>query len=222
MPDSVRLTKQAVSLGCAAVLILPPFYDKDVSDDGLLAHFAEVINRVGDARLKIYLYHIPPFAPVGFSLSLIERLLKAYPDTIVGIKDSSGDWANTQAMLDAFPDFDVLVGSETFLLANLRAGRGRISATANVNPAAIVDLCDKWRAGGRGHGPGRAHGCPDDHPGPSYDSGAQGDCCPLRRRSRLGDGAAAIGGSDGRAAVDADARAGGQWLRHAPIATATP
>ena len=147
IPDTVRLTRDAVRLGCPGVLMLPPFYYKGVSDDGLYAYYAEVIERVGDARLRIYLYHIPPVAQVGISLGLIERLIKRYPETVVGIKDSSGEWDNTKAMLDAFPDFDVFPGAETFLLDAMRGGgAGCISATANVNPAAIVTLFRNWQA----------------------------------------------------------------------------
>jgi 4-hydroxy-tetrahydrodipicolinate synthase len=147
--DSVRLTAHAVKAGCAGVLMLPPFYYKDVSDEGLFRNFAEVIERVGDARLQIYLYHIPPVSQVPISLPLIERLLKAYPANIAGVKDSSGDWKNTKAMLDAFAaeGFDVFAGSESFLLANLRnGGKGCISATANVNPAAIHHLYLNWKS----------------------------------------------------------------------------
>lgn len=150
LSDTVRLTAHAVRLGCAGVLMLPPFYYKGVSDEGLFRSFAEVIERVGDARLRVYLYHIPPVSQVPLSLALIERLLKAYPRTIAGIKDSSGDWSNTKAMLDAFAagGFDVFAGSETFLLANLRhGGRGCISATANVNPSAIHALYAHWHEG---------------------------------------------------------------------------
>jgi 4-hydroxy-tetrahydrodipicolinate synthase len=148
LTDSVRLSAHAVELGCAGVLMLPPFYYKGVSDEGLYRNFSEIIQRVGDARLRLYLYHIPPVAQVGISLALIERLLKGYPGTIAGIKDSSGDWANTQAMLDRFAPqgFDVFAGSETFLLATMRnGGKGCISATANVNPAAIAALYRQWR-----------------------------------------------------------------------------
>ncbi len=148
LTDSVRLTAHAVSRGCAGVLMLPPFYYKGVSDEGLYRAFAEIIERVGDSRLRVYLYHIPPVSQVPISLALIERLLADYPGTIAGVKDSSGDWANTKAMLDRFAaqGFDVFVGSETFLLANLRhGGRGCISATANVNPAAIHALYAGWR-----------------------------------------------------------------------------
>jgi len=147
LPDSVRLTRRAVELGVAGVLMLPPFYYKGVSDEGLFRNFAEVIERVGDARLRIYLYHIPPVSQVPISLALIERLLKAYPGTVAGVKDSSGEWKNTEAMLKAFPGiFDVFAGAETFLLANMRGGgAGCISATANINPAAIAALYAHWR-----------------------------------------------------------------------------
>jgi len=148
LPDSVRLTAHAVKLGCGGVLMLPPFYYKGVSDDGLFASFAEVIERVGEARLRVYLYHIPPVAQVPITLGLVERLLKAYPRQTAGMKDSGGDWNNTKAFLAAFAQsgFDVFAGAETFLLQNMRhGGRGCISATANVNPAAIARLYATWR-----------------------------------------------------------------------------
>ena len=149
LPDSVRLTAHAVRLGCAGVLMLPPFYYKGVSDEGLYRNFAEVIERVGDTRLRLYLYHIPPVAQVPITLNLIERLLKAYPEAVAGVKDSSGDWNNTRAMLDAFgaSGFDVFAGSEVFLLANMRGGgKGCITATGNVNPAAINRVYENWRS----------------------------------------------------------------------------
>src|SRR6266403_2370160 len=147
--ETVKLTAQAVEHGCAGVLMLPPFYYKDVSEEGLYRYFSEVVQRVGDARLRIYLYHIPPVAIVGITPKLVERLLNAYPNAIAGMKDSSGDWNNTKTFLDVFAEsagptrtgFDVFVGSESFLLANMRnRGAGTISATANVNPAAIHEL----------------------------------------------------------------------------------
>ena len=157
--ETVKLTAQAVGHGCAGVLMLPPFYYKDVSEEGLYRYFSEVVQRVGDARLKIYLYHIPPVAVVGITTGLVERLLAAYPNAIAGMKDSSGDWNNTKTFLNAFvarpagPDptaratrpFDAFVGSESFLLANMRnGGVGTISAAANVNPAAIHKLYTEW------------------------------------------------------------------------------
>lgn len=147
-PSTVLLTRRAVELGCAGVLMLPPFYYKGVSDEGLYRYFSEVIQRIADDRLKIYLYHIPPVAQVGITLPLIERLLTSYPSVIAGLKDSSGDWRNTQAMLERFgpQGFDVFAGSETFLLQTLRGGgAGCISATANVNAVAIHGLYQNWK-----------------------------------------------------------------------------
>jgi len=146
LTDSVRLTIEAVKLGCRGVLMLPPFYYKGVSDEGLYASYSEIIERVGDANLKIYLYHIPPISQIPLSISLIDRLVKQYPDTVVGVKDSSGDWGNTKKLLDSgWEDFQVFCGSESVLLENMRnGGAGCITATANVNPAAIRQLYQSW------------------------------------------------------------------------------
>src|SRR4030095_5386074 len=163
--ETVKLTAQAVERGCAGMLMLPPFYYKNVSEEGLYRYFREVVQRVAYMRLKNSLSHIPPVAIVGVTVKLVERLLTAYPNAIAGMKDSSGDWNNTKTFLDAFAvrarhgqsatgrvvstartarTFDVFVGSESFLLANMRnGGAGTISATANVNPAAIHNLYQK-------------------------------------------------------------------------------
>jgi 4-hydroxy-tetrahydrodipicolinate synthase len=147
LADAIVLTRHAVDLGCGGVLMLPPFYYKAPNENRLFGFFSEVIENVGDDRLKVYLYHIPPVAQVGFSLSLIGRLIKAFPDTVVGLKDSSGDWNNTAAILDAYPQFEVFPGSEIFLLDGLRKGAaGCISATCNVSAAAIRNVYDNWRS----------------------------------------------------------------------------
>lgn len=151
LSDSVALTHHAVSHGAPGVLMLPPFFYKGVSEEGLFANYSEIIQRVADRRLRIYLYHIPQVSQVGISLSLIERLLATYPDTIAGIKDSSGDWNNTQAMINEFgaQGFKVFAGSEPFLLQTLRAGgAGCITATGNVNPAPIARLYSTWQEEG--------------------------------------------------------------------------
>ena len=145
--DSVRLSKYATSKGVGGVLMLPPFYYKNVSDEGVFRNFAEIIEKVGDADLKIYLYNFPALSHVPFGLDLIGRLLKAYPDTIVGIKDSSGDLDNLKAMLKEFPGFSIFCGTESLLLENMRfGGAGCISATANVNSAAIHNLYENWQS----------------------------------------------------------------------------
>jgi len=148
LPDTIELSRHAVKAGCAGVLMLPPFYYKGVSDEGLFRSYAKVIEAVGDARLRIYLYHIPPVSQVAISLNLIDRLLKAYPGAIAGVKDSSGDWNNTAAMLKQFQPqgFDVFAGTETVLLQTMRGGgAGCITATGNVNPTAILRLYKTWQ-----------------------------------------------------------------------------
>ncbi len=148
LTDSVKMTREAVRMGCGGVLMLPPFYYKGVSDEGLFRNFSEVIERTGDERLRLYLYHIPPVSNVGISLELIDRLLSRYPGIVAGAKDSSGDWPNTKAMLERFKErgFDVFPGSEVFLLDGLRAGgKGCITATGNVNPGAINAVFQGWR-----------------------------------------------------------------------------
>ena len=149
LTDTVTLTKHAVESGCGGALMLPPFFYKNISDDALFRSFSEVIQRVGNDKLRVYLYHIPPVAQVPITPGVIERLLKAYPGTIAGIKDSSGDWSNTEMLLKNFQSdsFDVFCGSEVFLLQNMRGGgAGCITATGNVNPAMIHELFMNWQA----------------------------------------------------------------------------
>lgn len=147
LTDAITLTQHAVEMECGGCLMLPPFYYKAPSEEGLFRYFSEVIEAVGDDRLKVYLYHIPPIAQVGFTLPLIGRLMKAYPDTVVGLKDSSGDWANTKSILDEYPTLEIFPGSEAFLLDGLRSGSsGTISASANVNPAALYKVYQNWQS----------------------------------------------------------------------------
>lgn len=149
LPDVVSLTTACLRSGVNSVLVLPPFYYKGVSDDGLFAFFSEVIERVGDSDMRMYLYHIPSVSQVGISLDLIDRLMMRYGPVIAGAKDSGGQWENTDAMIERFGarGFAVFAGSENFLMRTLRAGgAGCISATANVNPAAIASLCDEWQS----------------------------------------------------------------------------
>lgn len=150
--DAVALTRHAVQIGAAGALVLPPFFFKSVSEEGVYAYYSEIIERVGDERLAIYLYHIPQLTQVPITLSLIERLLKNYPGVIAGAKDSSGDWSNSKSMIDAFATegFDVFPASESMLSRALPiGGAGCISATVNMNPAGIRALFDGW-AGAEG------------------------------------------------------------------------
>ena len=144
--DTVELTKLAVSLGCRGVLMLPPFYYKGVTDEGLFTYFSEVIERVNDEHLSIYLYHIPPISQIPLSSTLVNQLVSKYPEVVAGIKDSSGDWNQTESFHKLnLPNFRIFCGSESFLLKNMQVGgAGCISATANVNPLAINELFENW------------------------------------------------------------------------------
>ena len=139
------MTAHALDHQCAGVLMLPPFYYKDITDDGLFAYFSEVIQKIGNPALQIYIYNIPPVTKINLSLSLLERLIKEYPKTVVGMKDSSGDWEYTESVIKLLAPhgFRVYAGSEVFLMRT--GGVGCISATANVNPKAIADLAAHWQ-----------------------------------------------------------------------------
>src|SRR5215213_1636372 len=133
LTDTVRLSRAALEAGTAGVLVLPPFYYKGVGDDGLFRYFAEVLERVGDDRLRLYLYHLPQMTSIDLGLPLISRLIEAYPGVIASTKDSSGDAKRIKTLCREFPIFSVLAGTEILLLETLRnGGEGCISATVNV------------------------------------------------------------------------------------------
>lgn len=132
-PETVELTRHALSLGVTRVVMLPPFYYKGVSDEGLFASYARIIEAIGDSRLRIVLYHIPQVSGVPLSLGLIGRLIAAFPDIVGGIKDSAGNLANMQAIVAAHPGFSVLAGADPLLQPLLQAGgAGCITATSNL------------------------------------------------------------------------------------------
>ena len=144
--DAVTLTRHAGEAGAAAVLLLPPFYYKKVSDDGLFAFVAKLIEGCGATAPPIMLYHIPPMATLGWSVDLVGRLRDAFPGVIAGMKDSSGDFDHTRMMIEAFPGLAIFPGAEVYLLKALRLGAaGCISASANINAAGIRRLFDRWQ-----------------------------------------------------------------------------
>ncbi len=148
IPDTVALSRHAVENGAAGVLMLPPFYYKGVGDDGLFAAYSEVIERVGDARLRVYLYHFPQMSATPISYGLIERLLARYPGTIAGMKDSSGDYANMSGAAKRFPGFGVFSGSDEFLSPLLRdGGIGCITAVANIAGNRAAEIYAAWGSG---------------------------------------------------------------------------
>lgn len=130
--DLIELTRHAVHLGCGGALVLPPYYYKNPTADGIFAAFARLIEGVADARLRLYLYHIPQFTMVPIPHPVILRLIEAFPGVVAGLKDSSGDWSYSESLLQLLPGFAVYPGSEIFLSRVKRAGgAGCISGTVN-------------------------------------------------------------------------------------------
>lgn len=131
--DTIKLTKHAVYCEVGGVLTLPPFYYKNIEENGIYNTFEQIICKVNNGNLRIYLYHIPQLSGVPFSNNILERLINNFPEQIVGIKDSGDDWNNTKLIYESFPDFKVYAGSEKYLLDILKiGGAGCISATANI------------------------------------------------------------------------------------------
>ena len=143
--DAVALTKHAAELGFAGALVLPPFYYKGVPDDGLAAYIDTLVHATASAPIPIYLYHYPAMSGLPWHVALIDRLLKAHPTRIVGLKDSSGDMAYARAAAAVKPGFAVFPSTEAALIEARRGEfAGCISATANLN----ADLCARaWATG---------------------------------------------------------------------------
>ena len=144
--DTVELMRHAARLECAGVLLLPPFFYKGVSDEGIARAYDMAIAGCGSHVPPIYLYHIPQVSGVSIGPDLVGRMIDRHGDLIRGYKDSSGQWANTAEILKRFPQLHMYVGSEQLLLENLRAGGvGCISASANVQPLGLRQIFENWR-----------------------------------------------------------------------------
>ncbi|GAB5376842.1 MAG: dihydrodipicolinate synthase family protein [Acuticoccus sp.] len=145
LTDTIALTRHAVDVGARGVVLLPPFYYKGVSDEGLFRFFAGVVEGVGDDRLRVVLYHIPQVSQIPLGHDLIARLMEAFPGIVCGIKDSSGDLANMRAMCERFPALGVLAGADPLMLPVLRmGGAGCITATSNLRADALRTVWDGW------------------------------------------------------------------------------
>ena len=143
LPETIELTRHAVQLNCAGGLVLPPFFFKAVTDEGVFASYARVIDGVGDARLPLYLYHIPQVSGVAISSSVIDRLAIGYPGVLAGVKDSECNLDHTRRLLSRFGDLAIFVGFEPHLPAALAAGgAGTICGIANLFPRLLRRLYD--------------------------------------------------------------------------------
>ncbi|MBC7768475.1 MAG: dihydrodipicolinate synthase family protein [Phycisphaerales bacterium] len=146
-PDTIELTRASLGAGFNNVMMLAPFYYKNVSDEGVFRAYARVIEAVNDPRLNVIVYDIPPMTGLKIGVDLLRRLRDAFPGIVIGVKNSSGDWSAMEAALGELPGFKVFAGSEQFLLQTLRAGGpGCISATANITSRSLAELYATWRS----------------------------------------------------------------------------
>ena len=146
LSDTVQLTKHAMDLGCAAVLVQPPFYYKNVAEDGVYQFYSDLFEQVPAARLLTY--HFPDMTGVPITHSLMGRLSDAFSDQLVGIKDSSGDLNNMLGLAKAFPDLSIMSGDDHLLWPLMEAGgAGAITAMANIAPHDLRLVFDGWRQG---------------------------------------------------------------------------
>ncbi|MBT4005513.1 MAG: dihydrodipicolinate synthase family protein [Rhodospirillales bacterium] len=149
LDDAITLTAHATSLGCVGCLVVPPFYFKNISDDGLYAAYDEIITRVDNPALRLYLYNFPQTSAVPITRNVIDRLIKTWPDTIAGLKDSSASVENMVGLARDYPELSIYSGTERLLLDILEAGgKGCIAAGANITAPAIAALYSEWEKSG--------------------------------------------------------------------------
>jgi 4-hydroxy-tetrahydrodipicolinate synthase len=131
--DAISVGRSAVANGFSNLLVLPPYYTKEPSDDGLYDHYARLVEAIDHDRLRVYLYHIPQVTAVAITLGLIHRLRKTFGALIAGIKDSSGSFASTKSYTE-FDDFEVYPSSEAVLTDAIAIGcKGVISGSTNLS-----------------------------------------------------------------------------------------
>ena len=131
--EAIELNKFSSNIGVKASLLLPPFYFKNVKDDGVLEYYRRVIEETGNNDFKFLLYNIPQHSGVTINFNIIETLLKTYPNNVVGLKDSTGNLDNMLKTIKYFNDFSVFCGNGALALhTSKRGGAGAITGDANI------------------------------------------------------------------------------------------
>jgi len=139
--DAAASARKALRAGAAAVLVPPPFFFKQPSDDGLFAWYGRMFDAMGGDARDVLLYNIPSLTGVAISVDLVARLRSAFPQVVLGIKDSSGDWPYAQRLLAEHADLTILLGFEDLLTKAVAiGGSGAISGLANIVPEMITGL----------------------------------------------------------------------------------
>lgn len=144
LADTIRLSRQAVDSGCAGVMVIPPYFYKPVSHTGLVNVYSKLIDSIGSANLRVYLYHFPELSGVPISNELLQQLINDYPDQIAGVKDSTGNLQGTLGLINDFPGLDIFTGDDDLLWPVVKAGgAGSVTATANIIPGLLGEI---WQA----------------------------------------------------------------------------
>jgi 4-hydroxy-tetrahydrodipicolinate synthase len=139
--DAVEQARAGYSMGCRGLLVAPPFYFGDASDDGLFRFFADTFEKLGGELRDVILYHIPGMTRNGISVELTQRLVKEFPGAVIGVKDSNGDWPATERRLKELKGLQILVGDERQLANAVRhGGAGTICGLANIAPELLRPL----------------------------------------------------------------------------------
>lgn len=145
LSDTVELSIHALELGYEHHLVLPPFYYKQPSQKGLMNNYSEIIQRVGQDALKVYLYNFPQLSGINLDGELVGHLMERFPDNVVGYKDSAGNWNQTLEIMERNPNITMFPGSEIFLSKVLEVGgAGVITGTGNVNPGMVKKTYDAF------------------------------------------------------------------------------
>ena len=141
--DAVAQANQLFDAGGRGILLAPPFYFKDVPDEGVFRWMASVIERCRSPR-EVVVYHIPQVTGVPFDSALVGRLKRAFPGVVTAVKDSFGDWASTERLIADHPDLHILVGDERMLARAVRAGgSGAINGFANFCAPALLPMTER-------------------------------------------------------------------------------
>lgn len=144
--DTVRFTKKCSAHKVRAVLILPAFFYKGVSDEGVIEYYKRVIEEVGDNDLHYILYHIPQTSGVPITFDVIEKLIKLYPNNVVGMKDSGGNIDNMLKITKFFNEFSLFSGSDSLALkVTKHGGAGAITATSNISGRLLSFIINNYK-----------------------------------------------------------------------------
>jgi len=144
--DTVKFTKKCSALNVRAVLVLPAFFYKNVTDEGIIEYYKRIIEEVGDNKLQYILYHIPQVSGVAITFDVIEKLIQLYPDNVVGMKDSSGDLDNMLKITKFFSGFSLFSGSDSLAFKVCKhGGAGAITATSNISGKLLSYIINNYK-----------------------------------------------------------------------------